>query len=97
MHGPGVQALAGVNVVLTRHWGLMFEYKFTYAPYDVPLSGVVNGGWFFTDIWRQLRAYLSSEAPPGGRLRTTLQSHHAIAGILVRARVRSTELELPKS
>jgi len=33
-HGPGVQALAGVNVVLTRHWGLMFEYKFTYANLD---------------------------------------------------------------
>src|SRR5689334_3944534 len=31
VHGPGVQALAGLNVVLTRHWGLMFEYKFTYA------------------------------------------------------------------
>ena len=26
-----MQALAGVNVSLTRHWGLMFEYKFTYA------------------------------------------------------------------
>lgn len=34
VHGPGVQALAGVNVVLTRHWGLMFEYKFTYAHLD---------------------------------------------------------------
>lgn len=34
VHGPGVQALAGVNVVLTRHWGLMFEYKFTYANLD---------------------------------------------------------------
>ena len=31
VRGPGVQALAGVNVSLTRHWGLMFEYKFTYA------------------------------------------------------------------
>ena len=34
VHGPGVQALAGLNVVLTRHWGLMFEYKFTYANLD---------------------------------------------------------------
>ncbi len=33
-HGPGVQVLAGMNVVLTRHWGLMFEYKFTYANLD---------------------------------------------------------------
>jgi lipid A oxidase len=34
VHGPGVQGLAGVNVALTRHWGLMFEYKFTYANLD---------------------------------------------------------------
>jgi lipid A oxidase len=34
LHGPGVQALAGVNVRLTRHIGLMFEYKFTYANLD---------------------------------------------------------------
>jgi len=33
-HGPGVQALAGVNFDLTRHWGVMFEYKFTYANLD---------------------------------------------------------------
>jgi len=33
-HGPGAQALAGVKVDLTRHWGLMFEYKFTYANLD---------------------------------------------------------------
>ena len=38
-HGPGAQALAGVNIDLTRHFGLMFEYKFTYAnleSLDVP-------------------------------------------------------------
>ncbi|MBA3963790.1 MAG: outer membrane beta-barrel protein [Chthoniobacterales bacterium] len=34
VHGPGVQALAGVNVSLTKHWGLLFEYKFTYADLD---------------------------------------------------------------
>ena len=33
-HGPGVEALAGVNVSLVRHWGLLFEYKFTYANLD---------------------------------------------------------------
>lgn len=33
-HGPGVQALAGVNFDLTSHFGLMFEYKFTYANLD---------------------------------------------------------------
>ena len=34
LHGPGLEALAGVNVELTQHWGLMFEYKFTYANLD---------------------------------------------------------------
>ena len=33
-HGPGVEGLAGVNLALTRHVGLMFEYKFTYAHLD---------------------------------------------------------------
>ena len=33
-HGPGAEALAGVNFDLTRHWGVMFEYKFTYANLD---------------------------------------------------------------
>ena len=31
VHGPGVQGIAGVNVDLTRHWGVMLEYKLTYA------------------------------------------------------------------
>ncbi|MGI9089308.1 MAG: outer membrane protein [Chthoniobacterales bacterium] len=34
VHGPGVQGLVGVNVDLTRHWGVMFEYKLTYANLD---------------------------------------------------------------
>ena len=34
LHGPGVEGLAGLNVALTRHIGLMFEYKFTYANLD---------------------------------------------------------------
>ena len=34
LHGPGVEGLAGLNVALTRHIGLMFEYKFTYANFD---------------------------------------------------------------
>ena len=31
VHGPGVEGLVGVNLDLTRHWGVMFEYKLTYA------------------------------------------------------------------
>ena len=34
LHGPGVEALAGMNIALTHHIGLMFEYKFTYANLD---------------------------------------------------------------
>jgi lipid A oxidase len=34
VHGPGVEGLAGLQVALSRHWGLMFEYKFTYANLD---------------------------------------------------------------
>ncbi len=34
VHGPGLEGLAGLNVALSRHWGLMFEYKFTYANLD---------------------------------------------------------------
>ena len=34
LRGPGMEALAGVNIELTRHWGLMLEYKFTYANLD---------------------------------------------------------------
>lgn len=34
VRGPGVQGLAGLQVTLSRHWGLMFEYKFTYANLD---------------------------------------------------------------
>jgi lipid A oxidase len=34
LHGPGVEALAGVNIELTRHLGVMLEYKFTYANLD---------------------------------------------------------------
>ena len=34
LHGPGMEALTGVNIMLSQHWGLMFEYKFTYANLD---------------------------------------------------------------
>jgi len=33
-HGPGVQAFAGMNFDLTRHWSLFAEYKFSYANLD---------------------------------------------------------------
>ncbi len=43
LRGPAVQGLVGVNVDLTRHWGVMFEYKFTYAhlgELDIPNGSI---------------------------------------------------------
>ncbi len=77
------QVLTGIEVPLGRV-SLFFEYKFTYAPYSVPLSHEPNGWVFVTDIWRQFRAWWTGEEPPGGVLTTTLATHHAISGILVR-------------
>jgi hypothetical protein len=77
------QLLAGVEVRLGRV-SLFFEYKFTFAPYAVPLSQTYNGWLLVTDLWRQLRAWLAGEQPPGGTLRTTLATHHGISGVLVR-------------
>ncbi len=77
------QVLAGIEVPLGRV-SLFFEYKFTYAPYSVPLSHEPYGWLFVTDVWRQFRAWMTGEKPPGGVLTTTLASHHGISGLLVR-------------
>ncbi len=81
--GLAGQALAGAEVKLGRVT-VFIEYKLTYTPYDVPLSGVRNGHLLVTDVWRQFRAWMKREIPPEGRLATTLVTHHAIAGTLVR-------------
>jgi hypothetical protein len=77
------QVLAGIEIPLGRA-SLFFEYKFTYAPYSVPLSHEPKGWVFVTDVWRQFWAWWTGEKPPGGMLTTTLASHHAISGVLVR-------------
>jgi lipid A oxidase len=77
------QGLAGIEVRLGRA-SVFIEYKFSYAPYDVPLSGV--DGWLLvTDLRRQIKAWATGEKPPRGTLSTTLVTHHGIAGVLVRA------------
>ncbi len=78
------QGLGGIEIDLGRT-SLFVEYKFTYAPYDVPLSEVSPGWLLVTDLWRQFRAWWSGEVPPGGRLTVTLVSHHGIAGVMVKA------------
>lgn len=60
------------------------EWKLTYAPYSVPLSHEPYGWLLVTDLWRQFRAWMTNEKPPGGTLRTTLVSHHGIAGVMAR-------------
>ncbi|HUS97851.1 MAG TPA: hypothetical protein VMX97_14060 [Hyphomicrobiaceae bacterium] len=77
------QALAGLEIQLGRA-SIFIEYKFTYAPYDVPLSHEPYGWLFVTDVWRQFSNWMSGVKPPGGRLRATLITHHGIAGILVK-------------
>lgn len=77
------QALVGVEVPLGRT-SVFFEYKFTYAPYDVPLSHEPYGWLLVTDLWQQLRDWWTGTPPPGGRLRTTLATHHGVGGVLVR-------------
>jgi lipid A oxidase len=76
------QVLAGLEFRVGRA-SFFLEYKLSYSPYDVPLSGVVQGGWLFGDLWRQISAWAKGEKPPGGRLSTPLLTHHAIGGVLV--------------
>lgn len=86
------QGLAGLEIRIGNA-SVFVEYKISYAPYDVPLSGVVNGWLLVTDLWRQTRAWMIGEKPPGGRLTTPLLSHHGIGGVMVRvagARAAST-------
>jgi lipid A oxidase len=83
------QLLAGVEVRLGPAT-MFFEYKFTYAPYDVPLSHEPYGWVFVTDVWRQFRAWIAGEQPPGGRLSTTLATQHGIAGLLFRVTTGGT-------
>jgi hypothetical protein len=77
------QVLIGVQFPIARAAPFV-EYKFTYAPYSVPLSQEPRGFLLVTDLWRQFRAWASGEPPPGGYLTTTLATHHAIGGALYR-------------
>lgn len=77
------QGLAGLEIDLGRT-SLFLEYKFTYAPYDIPLSHEPDGDLLVTDLWRQFSAWWRGEAPPGGRLSVRLATHHGIAGVMVK-------------
>jgi lipid A oxidase len=76
------QALFGIEL-RTARVSYFFEYKYTFAPYTMPLSER-DGSILFFDLWRQFRDWLSGEEPPGGRLTTDLASHQVIGGIGIR-------------
>lgn len=80
--GPVGQALFGIEFRLARS-SVFLEYKFTYAPYEMPLTER-NGSYLFIDLWAQLQNWWSGTEPPGGRLTTTYASHQLIGGIGIR-------------
>jgi hypothetical protein len=81
--GPVGQALIGLEL-RTARVSYFFEYKFTFAPYEMPLSER-EGSWLPLDLWNQFRDWLSGTEPPGGRLTTTYASHQGIFGLGIRS------------
>ncbi|MFV0295599.1 MAG: hypothetical protein ACK5JT_05715 [Hyphomicrobiaceae bacterium] len=75
------QAVAGIEIRLP-HSSVLLEYKFSLAPYWVPLSERDGRkGNAFIDYWNQITSWLSGKEPPGGNLTTTLATHHAIVAV----------------
>ena len=81
--GPVTQALVGIEIRAARV-SYLFEYKFTLAPYRMPLTER-DGTLLIFDLWNQLREWLAGEQPPGGYASTNLVSHQGIAGIGIRS------------
>lgn len=77
------QGLVGLELDFGRT-SLFLEYKFTYAPYDIPLTHEPQGAILPIDLWRQFGFWWRDEEPPGGRLTVNLASHHSIAGVMVK-------------
>jgi hypothetical protein len=78
------QALAGLEFDLGRT-SLFVEYKFTYAPYDLPLTEEPELDILVLDVWRQFQAWWAGAKPRGGRLTVNLATHHGVAGFLVKS------------
>ena len=77
------QALVGLEF-RTARMSYFVEYKFTLAPYEMPLSER-EGTLLPFDLWSQFRNWLSGTEPPGGRLTTTFTSHQGIFGLGIRS------------
>lgn len=80
--GLAGQALVGLEIRFART-SYFLEYKFTLAPYNLPLTER-NGSYLFFDLWRQFQDWWQGKEPPGGRMTTTYASHQVIGGIGVR-------------
>lgn len=79
--GAVVQVLGGIELRLARA-SVFVEYKFSFAPYTVPLTGLDGSkGNAFIDYAGQIGRWWRGEAPLSGLLTTRLASHHVIAGV----------------
>lgn len=86
--GPVLQALIGLEFRVPR-MSYFIEYKFSFASYDVPLTGLDGTKiGLFADLYRQAVRWFSGEAPKHGELSTQLTSHQVIGGLGVRFAVR---------
>ncbi|CFX13573.1 conserved protein of unknown function [Candidatus Filomicrobium marinum] len=93
--GPVVQALVGLEFRLPR-MSYFLEYKFSFASYDVPLTGLDGTKiGLFADLYRQAMRWFSGEEPAQGRLTTELASHQVIGGLGVRFAVRPAAAATP--
>lgn len=89
--GPVAQGLVGVEFRFART-SYFLEYKFSFAPYDMPLSER-NGSLLVFDLWAQFKNWWHGADPPGGRLTTTFASHQVVGGLGVR--IVPTPVALP--
>lgn len=80
--GPVGQALIGLEIRLPR-MSYFIEYKFSAAPYEMPLTHR-DGTFLFEDLWIQFQRWWSGEPPPGGYASTTFISHQVVGGLGVR-------------
>ena len=76
--GLNWQALFGLEFRL-KTGSVFLEYKFTFADYVAPLTGI-DGSWLPLDMWRQFSRWRSGEEPPHGWASTRLTSHQVIGG-----------------
>lgn len=84
MTGPALQGLVGLEFRLPR-MSYFIEYKFTFASYDAPLTGLDGTKiGLFADLYRQAARWFSGEAASQGNLTTQLNSHQVVGGLGVR-------------